>query len=130
MRIHTFLRKIASREWLASGLVFFAIFGFLEDSQAGSSAYQIAGYVQNEDLRRVAQATVELRDQEGALVMSKSTDEAGEFIFIAPVPGVFSIRSIQETYRSEYEIIEVGKEILSPVVLTMAVTQDLSLIHI
>lgn len=122
-----FLRKFKSREWLTWVFVFFAVFSFLEDSQADSNAHHIAGYVQNEDLRRVAQATVELRDQEGVLLMSKSTDDAGEFIFITPETGVFSIRAIQETYRSEYEIIEVGKETLSPVVLTMTVTQEIAL---
>ena len=125
--INIFLRKLKSREWLTWGFIFFAVFSFLEDSQAGSNAHHIAGYVQNEDLRRVAQATVELRDQEGALLMSKSTDDAGEFTFITPTTGVFSIRAIQETYRSEYEIIEVGKETLSPVVLTMTVTQEIAL---
>ena len=125
--INIFLRKLKSRELLVWGFVFFAVFSFLEDSQAGSLGHRIVGHVQNEDLRRVAQATVELRDQEGALVMFDTTDDAGEFVFIAPANGIFSIRAIQETYRSEYEIIEVGEEVSSPVVLTMTVTQDIAL---
>ncbi len=99
----------------------------LGTSSALAGSLQIAGHVQNSDLRRVAQATVELRDQEGVLVVSSATDDAGEFTFVAPATGVFSVRAIQETYRSEYVIVEIGKEAVSSVVLTMTVTQDIAL---
>ncbi|MDT7043934.1 TonB-dependent receptor [Candidatus Nitronereus thalassa] len=121
------LKKTNHLKWLFLGLAFTFIFGFLEDSYAVSGGQKIAGHVQNVDLRRVAQATVELRDQEGALVTSESTDDAGEFILVAPGTGVFSIRAIQETYRSEYKIVEVGNEEVGPVVLTMTVTQEIAL---
>jgi len=87
----------------------------------------IKGHVQKADLRRVPQATVEFRDQEGNLVTSQSTDEAGEFSMVAPQAGVFSLRAIQETYRSEYVIIEISNEVPPPVVLTLSVTKDIAL---
>jgi len=121
------LEKTNHLKWLYLGLAFTFSLGILEDSHAVSGGQKIAGYVQNMDLRRVAQTTVELRDQEGALVISESTDDAGEFILVAPGTGVFSIRAIQETYRSEYEIVEVGNEAVGPVVLTMTVTQEIAL---
>ena len=96
-------------------------------SQAAPEGFQISGHVQKVDLRRVAQATVELRNQEGVLVTSKSSNDAGEFVLVAPSTGVFSIRAIQETYRSEYKIVEVGDEVLGPVILTMSVTQEIAL---
>lgn len=122
-----YITPIKKCGWL--GLAFTVIFSlsFVNDSHAVSGGHQIVGHVQNVDLRRVAQATVELRDQSGELITSEATDDAGEFVLVAPGIGVFSVRAILETYRSEYEIVEIGDEALGPVVLTMTVTQEIAL---
>lgn len=112
---------------LVSSLLFVpTVFG-IEDVLAAPEDQTITGHVQNVDLRRVAQATVELRDQQGALVSSEATNDAGEFALVAPQAGVFSIRAIQDTYRSEHVIIEIGEQTPAPVVLTLAETQEIAL---
>lgn len=87
----------------------------------------ITGVVQNADLRRVGRANVELRDQEGTLVETTATNDGGEFIVLAPTAGVYSLRAIQDTFKSEYVILDIGEQIPRPVTLTMAVTQDIAL---
>ncbi len=52
------------RSWLIVGVAVALLWGVPQNSSAAESQ-MIAGYVQNADLQRVAQATVELRDQEG-----------------------------------------------------------------
>ncbi|MDA0737383.1 MAG: TonB-dependent receptor [Nitrospirae bacterium] len=125
--LHEILRNRNHQKWMVFLLAFTFTCGFLDDAHAVLGSHEIAGHVQNIDLRRVTQATVELRDQDGALVTSESTDDAGEFVFVALETGVFSIRAIQETYRSEYVIVEVGAEPVNSVVLTMSVTQEIAL---
>jgi outer membrane receptor protein involved in Fe transport len=87
----------------------------------------ITGFVQHEDLGRVSQANVELRDKEGTVVETSATSEGGKFVLVAPRAGVFSVRAIQDTYRSEYVILEVGEMASSDVVLTLTVTQEIAL---
>lgn len=87
----------------------------------------ITGYVQNQDLRRVAQAIVELRDQEGMVVADTVTNDAGEFALVAPAEGTYSVSAVQDTYRSEYLVLKVGTERPAPVKLTLALTQEIAL---
>ena len=101
--------------------------GMPQSGSAATAGQTIAGYVQNADLRRVAQATVELRGQEGTLVTSETTNDAGEFTLSAPRDGVFSIHAVQDTYRSEHVVITVGQEAPVPVVLTLTETKDIAL---
>src|SRR5680860_378184 len=68
----------------------------------------VTGVVQYEDLRRVPQATVELRDQEGTVIDTQVTNEGGEFILAPPNRGIYSIRAIQEALSSESTILEIG----------------------
>ena len=87
----------------------------------------ITGSVQNQDLRRVDQAIVQVRDQEGTVVAQGVTNQAGEFSVIVSQEGTYSVSAIQETYRSEYVVVKIGTEPSAPVTLTLALTQDIAL---
>jgi hypothetical protein len=52
---------------------------FLSTAAAKDSGGIIVGTVQGQDLRRVDQAMVQVRDQEGNLVVQTVTNQAGEF---------------------------------------------------
>src|ERR1022692_1065284 len=65
-------------------------------------SHAITGVVQNQDLRRVGQAFVEIKDQEGNLVTRGVTNDIGEFTVTVPEEGTYSVHAILETYRSEY----------------------------
>lgn len=94
---------------------------------ADDAELMITGSVQNQDLRRVGQAIVQVKDQEGNVVSSSVTNEAGEFVLTVPEMGTYSVSAVQETYRSEYIVIRVGAERLSPVRLTLSQTQEIAL---
>jgi outer membrane receptor protein involved in Fe transport len=87
----------------------------------------ITGTVQNQDLRRVDQAIVQVRDQEGSVVAQGVTNQAGEFTVTVPQGGIYSINALQDTYKSEYVVVKVGADEPAPVLLTLAVTQEISL---
>src|ERR1043165_4985227 len=87
----------------------------------------ITGSVQNQDLRRVDQAIVQVRDQEGTVVAQGVTNQAGEFSVLVPQAGTYSVSAIQETYRSEYVVVTVGTDKPASVTLTLALTQDIAL---
>ena len=70
----------------------------------------ITGLVQSQDLRRVDQAIVQVRDQEGNVVAQGVTNQAGEFSASVPQEGTYSVSAIQETYRSEYVVVKIGTE--------------------
>ena len=98
-----------------------------EESLSTIEKRTVTGLVQNQDLRRVPQAIVELRDQEGTLIESGITDEDGEFSIVSPKDGILSARAILETYRSEYIVLDLGKEQPVPITLTLSVTQEIAL---
>ncbi|HEV8540403.1 MAG TPA: TonB-dependent receptor [Nitrospiraceae bacterium] len=98
-----------------------------QEPAASSGSRTITGFVQNQDLRRVPQAIVELRDQEGTVVADAVTNDAGEFTVTAPAGGSFSVSAVQETYRSEYVVLKVGTEPPSPIKLTLTLTKDIAL---
>ena len=54
------------RVWLILGIALALLWGVPQNGSAAPAGQTITGYVQNADLRRVAQAIVELRDPEGA----------------------------------------------------------------
>ena len=87
----------------------------------------LSGYVQNQDLRRTAQAIVEIKDEEGRLVDSAVTNDAGEFALTVPASGTYSVSAILETYRSEYVVVRIGKDEPRPVVLTLASSREIAL---
>ena len=70
----------------------------------------IVGIVQNQDLRRVDQAIVQVRDQEGNLIAQAVTNQAGEFRIVVPEAGTYSVSAIQETYKSEYVVVTIDLE--------------------
>ena len=90
-------------------------------------ARTIVGMVQNQDLRRVPQATVEVKDREGSLVGTVVANDAGEFTVGVPDDGTYSVSAVLDTYRSEYAIIKVGGEPPPPVMLTLSNTKEIAL---
>src|SRR6478752_6177915 len=87
----------------------------------------IMGTVQDQDLRRVDQAIVQVRDQEGTMVAQGVTNQAGEFRIMVPESGTYSISAVRDTFRSEYVVVKIGAMPLSPVSLTLAVTREIAL---
>ncbi|MBI5777252.1 MAG: TonB-dependent receptor [Nitrospirae bacterium] len=96
-------------------------------AQDNEGARTITGSVQNQDLRRVGQALVEVRDQEGKIVVHKVTNDAGEFAVAVPAEGTYSVSAVLETYRSEYVIVKVGTEPAQPIKLTLTQTREIAL---
>lgn len=93
----------------------------------GGPSGTISGTVQNQDLRRVDQVIVQVRDQEGSLVAQGVTNQAGEFIVTVPQEGTYSVSAVQDTYRSEYVVVKVGKAPVGPVSLTLSMTREIAL---
>lgn len=106
--------------WLAGG-----VGSVLAKDEAG--ARTITGSVQNQDLRRVSQALVEVRDKEGRVVAHKVTNDAGEFAIVVPEDGTYSVSAVLDTYRSEYVIVKIGAVPQPPVKLTLATTREIAL---
>ena len=123
----TITTQSVRRAWLILGIAVALVWGVPQSGFAAPANQTITGYVQNADLRRVAQATVELRDQDGTLITSGATTDAGEFILFTPRDGVFSVQAVQDTYRSEHVVIEISQEAPDPVVLTLTETKDIAL---
>ncbi len=99
----------------------------LAHAAESETAGTITGIVQNEDLRRVDQAIVQVRDQEGNIVIQGVTNQAGGFSLSVPQTGTYSISAVQETYRSEYVVLELGTEQPKPVTLTLSKTREIAL---
>ncbi|MBM4121883.1 MAG: TonB-dependent receptor [Nitrospira sp.] len=98
-----------------------------QEVKSSEALRTITGFVQNQDLRRVPQAIVYIKDQEGKVVADAVTNDAGEFSVTAPVEGTYSVSAVNETYRSEYVIIRIETEEPAPVKLTLALTQEIAL---
>lgn len=94
---------------------------------ADNETRMITGLVQNQDLRRVDQAIVQVRDQEGNVVTQGVTNQAGEFIVTVPEEGTYSVSAVQDTYKSEFVVVKIGVERVASVALTLAVTKDIAL---
>ena len=92
-----------------------------------NETHTITGLVQSQDLRRVDQAIVQVRDQEGNVVTQGVTNQAGEFTVTVPQEGTYSVSAVQETYKSEFVVVKIGTERAAPVALTLAVTQEIAL---
>jgi len=87
----------------------------------------ITGSVQNQDLGRVGQVLVEVKNQEGTLVTTGVSNSAGEFSISVPADGTYSISAIQDTYRSEYIVLKIGTEAPNPIILTLSKTKEIAL---
>jgi len=98
-----------------------------QEPKSSLEARTITGSVQNQDLRRVDQAIVQVRDQEGTVVTSGVTNQAGEFSITVPQEGTYSLSAILETYKSEHVIVKIVTEKPAPVTLTLAFTQEIAL---
>jgi hypothetical protein len=94
---------------------------------AGSEVRTITGFVQNQDLRRVPSAIVEVKNQEGALVVKGTANDAGEFTVLVPTAGTYSVSAVNDTFRSQYVILTIGTEKPAALTLTLAVTQEIAL---
>ncbi|MFZ3013330.1 MAG: carboxypeptidase-like regulatory domain-containing protein, partial [Nitrospira sp.] len=90
-------------------------------------AQTIKGVVQQQDLRRVPQAIIEVKNQAGDMVSSGVSNDAGEFKVAVPEGGTYSVSAVQETYRSEYMVLMLGEEPVNPVTLTLSKTKEVSL---
>ncbi len=121
--------------WFAYAM-FVALVGFTGVCECGIGSASAAegegqrivrGFVQNPDLRRIPQAIVQVKDQEGNLIETAVTDDAGEFSLTVPQEGTYSVSAVQETYRSEYVIVKIGTEPPPPIRLTLALTQEIAL---
>lgn len=89
--------------------------------------HTIIGTVQNQDLRRAAHAVVEVKNQEGTTVATGVTNDAGEFSIALSTGGTYSVSAAQETYRSEYVVLQVGTDPSKPVTLTLSKTKEIAL---
>ena len=96
-------------------------------SAADNETLTIIGLVQGQDLRRVDQAIVQVRDQEGNVVTQGVTNQAGEFTVTVPQEGTYSVSAVQDTYKSEFVVVKIGMEPTASVALTLAVTKDIAL---
>jgi outer membrane receptor protein involved in Fe transport len=102
--------------------------GFIHQARAGAAESSIiTGSVQNQDLRRVGQVLVEVKDQEGTLVATGVSNDAGEFSIPVPADGTYSVSAVQDTYRSEYVVLRVGTEAANPITLTLSKTKEIAL---
>lgn len=98
-----------------------------DEPKPSSSELTIRGSVQNQDLRRVPQAIVQVKDREGNVVIETVTNDAGDFSATVPQQGPYSVNAIHETLRSEYVVVNVGAKKPAPIKLTLATTEELAL---
>src|SRR5512141_2815783 len=89
----------------------------------------ITGLVQKQDLRRVGQVIVEVKNQEGTVVATGVSNDAGEFRIPVLADGTYSVSALQDTYRSEYIVLKIEAEAPSPapVTLTLSTTREIAL---
>ncbi len=98
-----------------------------QPAESSDEQRTLTGVVENQDLRRIPQAIVEIRNQEGEVVEAAVTNDAGEFSAVVPREGTYSVSAIQDTYRSQYVVIKVGADKPAPLKLTLAMTQEIAL---
>ena len=87
----------------------------------------ITGLVQSQDLRRVGQVVIEVKDQEGTLVATGVSNDAGEFRIPVPADGTYSVSAVQDAYRSEYIVLKIEGEAPHPITLTLSNTKEIAL---
>ena len=100
---------------------------FQQGLAAASEPNLITGSVQNQDLRRVGQVLVEVKNQEGTLVTTGVSNSAGEFSIPVPADETYSVSAVQDTYRSEYIVLKIGAEDPTPISLTLSKTKEIAL---
>jgi len=87
----------------------------------------IEGLVQNQDLRRVGQVVVEVKNQEGTVVTAGVSNDAGEFRIPLPPVGTYSVSAVQDIFRSEYIVLKIGSEAPDPITLTLSKSRVIAL---
>jgi outer membrane receptor protein involved in Fe transport len=87
----------------------------------------VKGWVQYEDLRKVGQVVVHVRDQEGQIVSQSVTNDAGEFSVAVPTDGAYSVSALQGTLRTEYVILRGDAAPTEPLTLTLVPSVELAL---
>ena len=101
---------------------------FLDQGRAvAAEPILIAGSVQKQDLRRVGQVVVEVKNQEGTLMATGVSNDAGEFRIPIPADGTYSVSAIQDIYRSEYIVLKIGSEAPDPITLTLSKSKVIAL---
>src|SRR5687768_13714737 len=125
------MQRRVCRSWGATLLIavgWFAAYGtWIAHAVEMDGSHVIAGMVQHQDLRRVDQAVVQVRDQEGNTVSQGVTNQAGEFQVSVPRAGTYSVSAGLGTYKSEYVVVKIGAEPPAPIALTLAVTKEIAL---
>src|SRR5689334_6252243 len=87
----------------------------------------VKGWVQYEDLRKVGQVVVHVRDQEGQIVSQGVTNDAGEFSVAVPTDGAYSVSALQGTLRTEYVILRGDAALTELLTLTLVPSVELAL---
>ena len=100
---------------------------FNQGRAVGAESTLITGSVQTQDLRRVGQVVVEVKNQEGTLVTTGVSNDAGEFRIPVPADGTYSVSAVQDTYRSEYIVLKIGTDAPNPITLTLSKTKEIAL---
>jgi outer membrane receptor protein involved in Fe transport len=70
---------------------------------------------------------VEVKNQEGTLVTTGVSNDAGEFSIPVPADETYSVSAVQDTYRSEYIVLKIGAEPSNPITLTLSKTKEIAL---
>lgn len=123
------MRPILWSHLIVCSVCFCAVcLSLLQQARAGAAEPNlITGSVQNQDLRRAGQVIVEVKDQEGTLVATGVSNDAGEFSIPVPAEGTYSVSALQDTYRSEYIVLKIGTEAPHPITLTLSNTREIAL---
>ena len=100
---------------------------FQQGSAVAAEPNLITGSVQNQDLRLVGQVLVEVKDQEGTLVTTGFSNDAGKFSLLVPAEGTYSVSAIQDSYRSEYIVLKLGMDRPNSITLTLSKTREIAL---
>ena len=96
-------------------------------SELPAPSRMVKGWVQYEDLRKVGQVVVQVRNQEGQIISQSVTNEAGEFSIPVPTDGAYSVSALQGTLRTEYVIVRGGAAPTEPLTLTLVPPVELAL---
>jgi outer membrane receptor protein involved in Fe transport len=95
--------------------------------ESPTQSRMVKGWVQYEDLRKVGQVVVHVRDQEGQIVSQSVTNDAGEFSVAVPTDGAYSVSALQGTLRTEYVILRGDAAPTEPLTLTLVPSVELAL---
>jgi len=113
--------------FLGEGFVGAVSWAQTPDVNPVGEGHAIAGIVQYQDLRRVGQATVQVRNQEGTVISETVSNDTGEFSVVIPAEGTYSVSALQGDLRSEYRILKGEAPPDGSVPLTLAPATELAI---